>query len=348
MGLYRRSETGYWWMSYTVTVDGRRKQIRESTETTDKEQAKIKLAKRIAGQQAPVKGTVGKLLDGVIEDYELNGYDVRFAHQWIDNHLRPYFGSMRAEAVTKETIRDFQVAKKKCEKPLSNASINRCVALLKRSFNLADVRFPKVEMLAENNVRKGFVEKDEFWVLFNRLPAHQRPVILFCYETGCRIQETLNLKWSQLDWVEGVIRLHPGETKNDQGRLIPCSSLMMHYFSKMPKPCEYIFTYKGKHLTNVRTGWEEAAKCLRRQHPNLLVHDLRRSAVRNMVRSGVPERVAMQISGHLSRSVFDRYNIVSEKDIKNAIKSVEKYHEDAVQFDPEKVPELTEFYKVGK
>jgi hypothetical protein len=96
---------------------------------------------------------------------------------------------------------------------------------------------------------------------------------------------------------------------------------MMMYFGKLPRVSEYCFTFKGKHLRSVRTGWMMTVG------KKYLVHDLRRSGVRNLIRAGVPERVAMQISGHKTRSVFDRYNIVSEGDLRKAMESLEMYQQ---------------------
>jgi len=190
--------------------------------------------------------------------------------------------------------------------------------------------------LAERNVRKGFFERDEFLRHRESLPPHLKPVTTFAFWTGCRKGEILGLKWAQVDLQERVVRLEPGETKNDSARIIPLAGELLEML-RMQKEirdekwagCPWVFFRHGKRLIDFRGSWELACKAAglvnEKGEPSKLFHDLRRTGVRNLVRAGVPERVAMAISGHKTRSVFDRYNIVDERDLHDAARKLNNY-----------------------
>lgn len=248
--------------------------------------------------------------------------------------------------------------KKRLEEGFANATVNRELAALKRILNLAAKqtppqleRVPYIPMLKENNVRKGFFEHESFVVLRDALPAYLKPFATFAYKTGWREAEITDLTWSQVDLGEGIVRLEPGTTKNDDGRSIYLDNELQEIFKgqfqerkRAGKLCEYVFpNAEGTgQIKNFRHCWNEACrkvglgygyrlgcnyveKWQGKLPAGPILHDFRRTAVRNMVRSGVPETVAMKISGHKTRSVFDRYNIVSEEDLKLAAAQQEKY-----------------------
>jgi integrase len=153
-----------------------------------------------------------------------------------------------------------------------------------------------------------------------------RAMFEVAYHFGWRVSELQSLRVSQVDLHSGTIRLNSGETKNDDGRLVVMTSVVRQLLAEClngKTRDEHVFTRAGgKPVRDFRLAW--AKVCKRAGLPGLLFHDLRRTAVRNMVRSGIPEVVAMRISGHRTRAVFDRYNIVSEKDLRDAARKLER------------------------
>ena len=182
-------------------------------------------------------------------------------------------------------------------------------------------------MLEENNVRTGFVTQEQYKALTEKAAGEPwlRTMLALGYTYGFRRAELLDMRCGQVDLLGRRIRLNPGETKNDEGRTVAltdeCYDLVLH-MAKEKQADEFLLTRRnGKPVRDFRVTWDALTKAAKM--PGLLVHDLRRSAVRNLVRRGVTERVAMRISGHKSRSVFDRYNIVSESDLADAALKVE-------------------------
>ncbi len=225
---------------------------------------------------------------------------------------------------------------------VSNGEINRELTILKRIFSLATqagklLHKPHIPLLREDNARAGFFEPEQYESVMTHLPAALRPVVEFSYITGWRLaSEVLPLEWRQVDFRGGEVRLDPGTTKNREARVFPMTDDLRtlletqhaeHKQLKLAGKIEpWVFfrmVAKGRRgpkapapIKTLTKAWETA--CLKAGCPGRIPHDLRRTAIRNMVRRGVPERVAMQLSGHKTRSVFERYNIVSEGDLKTA------------------------------
>jgi len=182
---------------------------------------------------------------------------------------------------------------------------------------------PYIPSLRGENIRKSFFEEEEYLALLGVIADHVKIPILIGYWTGLRKGEILSLKWEQVDLNRGIIRKEPGTTKNQEGREVPLIPQVQealiqwrnHTLNNYPH-CKWVCHFKGEPIKDFRTSWKKA--CKRIGLHNKRFHDFRRSAVRNMVQAGIPEIVAMKISGHRTRSVFDRYAIVSSRDLELA------------------------------
>lgn len=232
-------------------------------------------------------------------------------------------------------------------RPVSVGEINRELTVLKRMFSLAVEagklhHKPHFAMLREDNVRVGFFEREQYEAVLAHLPEAMRPVVTFAYVTGWRINsEVLPIQWRQVDLRVGEVRLDPGTTKNREGRVFYLTAELHQLLKEQRASADEIQRQKNMivqhvffHRPTTKAGrlgslaghrisecgfyqaWRRArtaAGC-----PGSIPHDFRRTAIRNMVRAGIPERVAMKLSGHKTRSVFDRYNVVSDGDLRDA------------------------------
>jgi integrase len=297
-----------------------------------------------------------------LSDYRINQKKSLQRAERNVNHLKKAFEGIRVVDITTPLIRKYiekrlswkcrqcreiiqpqdncpYCGSEKIKPGAAHATINRELAALKRMFNLGAQqtppkvdRVPYIPMLKEDNVRKGFFEHDDFLALRDALPSYLKGFVTFAYKVGWRVSEIRGLTWSQVDLNQGIARLEAGETKNAEARTVYLDAELRQIFEqqyearkKQKKLVPYIFPKKegdGK-IGDFRGAWKAA--CKKAGIGKRIFHDFRRTAVRNMIRSGIPERVAMMISGHKTRSVFDRYNIVSDSDLQMAAKLQEEY-----------------------
>ncbi len=339
--LFLRGKT--YWIKYYRNG----KPYRESAKS-DKEADARKLLKKRHGEIAlgrfigpdAERVTIRQLARDYENDYRVNGKKSLDKAERVLKHVLAFFGDYKAYHVGTDLVKKYISAR--LEEGAANATINRELAALKRMFNLGIqaeqiYRKPYIPMLQENNVRKGFFEHGDFVALRNALPDYFKPVVTFAYYTGWRKQEILSLKWNQVDLPAQTIRLDPGTTKSGAGRTVALDGELLDVIkgqwekrkvAEIPGQsptllCTFVFHRDGKPVGDFRDVWAKA--CKEAKLPGKILHDFRRTAVRNMVRAGIPERVAMVISGHKTRSVFDRYNIVSEEDLKEAARRTWAY-----------------------
>jgi integrase len=332
--------------NWTACFYAEGKEHRESTGTTDLKQAKAWLKAKLDDVGAARRGhttftpasaqkiTVAELLDAWEEDIKLRRPKSAQSAIYHSRAARAKFGTWRAMEVTSEAIDKWVAALK--ASGFANATCNRRTQMLKSAFKLGKTRKRIIavpewpdKLSEEGNARQGFFEQDEVDRVIPELPEHLRDLTRFCYRTAWRKAEALGLLWANVDLAGRTITLPT--TKNGKPRSLRLGGEVLDIIRRReaerlterngePVVASHVFHWHGRQIRDFKRAWRSAVKAA--GLPPKLFHDLRRSGVRNMIRRGVPDSVAMGVSGHRTRSVFDRYAIVSGADQVAAMEAV--------------------------
>jgi site-specific recombinase XerD len=347
-----------WWIYFQ---DARGKQIRESANTT-KESDAWKLLKKRHGEVEtgkPVGPAIGKttfegMAEMIVNDYKANGRRSLNRVEDAISHLREIFGNDKAVEITADRITAYIAYRQKAK--AANSTINNELAALSRMFTLA-LRAgkvgskPYIGKLAVNNARKGFFETDQFEAVLSHLPEELKPVAVTAYVTGWRVHdEILTRTKKHLDLKAGWLRLDPGETKNNEGRMFPLTPMLRSALEAQQERTEimekakgaiipWLFHRDGEPIKTFRRSWISACIAaglgseirdskgkLIKKIAGRIPHDFRRSAVRNLERAGVPRSAAMKMIGHQTQSIYARYAIADESMLQDAALKLAQLH----------------------
>lgn len=342
---YYRKDCSKWWIGYIYRgVERREPGGRTETEAIKKLRARLKeiAADRFVGPAAE-RLTVAMVLDGLVTHLKVQGstYVAK-----LESHLKPVraaFGLDRVVNVTTPVLELYQ--RERLAAGRQPATVNHELEGLRRALNYAAEQtpplfprslVPSIPLLPVDNVRTGFFDRAEVEALLRHLPdADVRDFVRWSFRTGMRKSEIARLTWEMLDrsgtpWVLNI----PGViTKNRTRRALGLEGEVRTIIERRVRArrldCPLVFhrTLKGKPgqpIRQIDDIWKKALKAAGLPEGRLF-HDLRRSAVRTLIRSGVDPSVAMKVSGHKTDSMLRRYNIITETETAAALAKADAY-----------------------
>jgi len=232
------------------------------------------------------------------------------------------------------------------------ATVNTGVALLSAAYHYGRAqrlvrRAPEFTRYKLDNARRGFFGAHEAGPILDRLAVPYGDAARWLYLSGWRRGEVVAMAWAWVDRLGGVLTLPDTHSKNGEGRTIPLrhedgtlndlGALIETRWKARRLGVPHVFHRDGRPISGgmLHHAWAVACKAAGfweppspdypQGRPTRLLHDFRRTAVRDMVRAGVSESVAMTITGHKSRAIFSRYNITDERDRRLALSAVAEH-----------------------
>jgi integrase len=268
--LFKRGRI--WYLSYYV--DGQ--QVVRSSRSSNLQDAKQLrdqiLGKKARGELAEATGdnvTCGELLDDLLEHARANlkPSTERIFRWCIEANIRPSFGHLKASRLTTKTLKDYR--QKRLAEGRAESTCNRELSILTIALNLGrKCTPPKVTtmlhfpMVREVNARQGFLNDQQYAKLRDVLPDYLKPLFVVAYFTGVRLGELLAWTWDKVDFNEGFITLHAGETKSGYSRAVPIIDGDMRKWLEWSRDnadgCERVFHRDGSPIKHFRAAWKTA------------------------------------------------------------------------------------------
>ena len=268
--------------------------------------------------------------------------------EWIEavwrKHLEPFFGGRLASRINLDLIEEYRqhrladVVDDERKRLARHSTINKECTILKAMLNQAleagkihrMPRFP--DKLRENAPREGFIGDDAYDTLVGVCDEPWlKAFVAIAYNYGMRKGELLGLTVGRIDMQNRMIILPRGTTKSGEGRAVVMTDEVLKFIEPLVKGRSnddplFVWTKgvkSGKAVKDFRGSWNKA-KAAAGLPADLLIHDFRRSAIRNLELGGVSRDTAMQISGHSTDSVYRTYNIQDYTNLIQAAKQIEK------------------------
>jgi integrase len=331
-GIYSRGNVLWIFYSFRGQI------FRESAHTSEEKVARKLLKARLKQVERPgfvgpkeEKWTLADMKEKIRFDYERKGNrsfdDVENSFKHLE--AEGAFKFHRVVDITSEKIAEY--GDKRLKAGAARASINYELACLRHGFKLMVeaamiATAPTIKLYEVDNVRQGFIDVADFNALLGKVEGSDaRDIIKFQYHAGWRSIEAKAFRWS---WIDGdMIRVPKEVAKNKKDRSFPIIGTLLDVIERRKElrrlDCPYVFHRAGKPIRSFRKAFKAAAKAVGRE--GLLPHDMRRSAVRNFRKAGLSEGDGMMLSGHRTRSVYERYNIRDDRDLTESMSRVQEH-----------------------
>jgi integrase len=337
--VYRRGLT--WWISYSRNGH----QLRESANSTDERKASRLLQQRLGEKDKPTfvgpsekRLTLDDLEAAIKADYVRQN---RRSWESVEHCLKAVRRFFPHDTLLQIGARIEEYQDARLQQGAARATVNRECAYLRRGYRLlyeAKPRrlseLPVIKMLEGENVREGFINVADFEAAAALIKNEDtRDTVQFQYGCAWRSKEVAGLEWSKVDLTDWVIRLSRKNSKNKKPRTLVLAGdlkeIIVRRLAKRLPDCPFVFHGGGKPIRSFAKAFKTACESVGLK--GIVPHDMRRSAVRNLRRAGNDEHDCMEISGHKTRAIFDRYDIIDEDDQRRTLERQQEYKRQQIE-----------------